>query len=437
MSKSKKHKSVCIITLGCSKNIVDSEKLLKQFDNNNVKILNEPQGADYLIINTCGFIEDAKQESIDTIFSALEEKNKGNVGKVFVIGCLSKRYKKELKEELPQVDAFFGTEDFQKIIESINNKFDNKLLNDRIITTPNHYAYLKISEGCNHKCSFCAIPLIKGKYVSRSITDLLMETRNLAEKGVKELIVIAQDTTYYGTDLIKRKNISDLLNKLSKVEGIEWLRLLYTHPKNFPDDLIELIKSNPKICKYIDIPIQHVSDKILASMKRGINIKKTKGLLLRIREKIPNVALRTTLIVGYPGETKKEFNELCDFIQEIRFNKLGVFTYSPEEGTGAFKIKDTIPRRIKEERKKIVMEIQEKISYNINSDFLGKVIKVLIDRKEEDYFVGRTEWDAPEVDGEVLIKNNKLKIGNFYDVRITDFDAYDLEGKIYNRGELK
>jgi len=423
---------ISIITLGCSKNTVDSERLMSQLKLNKFDLINDPNKADSVVINTCGFIEAAKEESINTILSAIELKKQGRIKKVVVAGCLSERYMNELRKEIPEVDAFFGTEAYEGIVNEFGGNLKYELLGERVLTTPLHYAYLKISEGCDNPCSFCAIPLMRGLHKSKPIDDLINESKSLALQGVKELNIIGQDTTDYGKELYDKRNAADLLRKISGVDGIEWIRLLYAYPSHFPEDLIEEIASNSKICKYIDIPLQHISDSVLKSMRRGITQRRTKELLFRLIEQIPNLALRTTFIVGYPNETDKEFKELCDFVKDIRFDRLGVFTYSVEENTPTFILGDPVPPEIKEERKAVLMEIQKEVSQKKNESLIGTEMKVIIDDKEGDFFVARSERDAPEVDGEVLIDadKNKLNIGEFYRVEIYDCNEYDLFGKL-------
>lgn len=424
---------ISVITLGCSKNTVDSERLMNQLKLNRFDLTENPEEADSIVINTCGFIDAAKEESINTILSAVELKKKGILKKIVVAGCLSERYKEELRKEIPEVDSFFGTEAYEGIINDFGGNLKYELLGERYLTTPKHFAYLKISEGCDNPCSFCAIPLMRGLHKSKPLKELFKETQFLAANGVKEINIIGQDTTDYGKEFGNR-NIAELLNKISTVDGIEWIRLLYAYPSHFPEELINEIATNPKVCKYIDIPLQHISDNILKSMRRGITQRRTKELLYTLRERIPNLALRTTFIVGYPNETDKEFEELCNFVKDIKFERLGVFTYSVEENTPAFILGDPIDPEVKEERKAILMNIQKEISQKKNEELIGKQLKVIIDNKEGDFFIGRTEKDAPEVDGEVLIdsKNINLKIGDFYDVEIYDSNEYDLFGELIN-----
>ncbi len=405
---------------------------MSQLKLNNFDLTDNSSLADSVIINTCGFIEAAKEESINTILSAIELKKKGKIKKIVVAGCLSERYMEELRAEIPEVDAFFGTEAYEGIVKEFGGNLKYELLGEREITTPKHFAYLKISEGCDNPCSFCAIPIMRGNHKTRPMEELIAETESLAKKGVKEIIVIGQDTTDYGIDLYGKRNLAELLNKLSAIKGIEWIKLLYVYPSHFPDDLIEEIASNPKICKYIDIPLQHISDSILKSMRRGITQRRTRELLDTLKEKIPGLTLRTTFITGYPGETEKEFEELCTFVKDIRFDRLGVFTYSTEEKTPSFLLGDPVSVEIKEERKASLMEIQKEISEEKNRAMIGKRIKVLVDSLDGEYFVARSERDSPEVDGEVLIsaEGKYLKPGEFYNVDIYDCNEYDLYGNL-------
>ncbi|CUS97767.1 SSU ribosomal protein S12P methylthiotransferase [Candidatus Kryptobacter tengchongensis] len=422
-------KKIHLLTLGCPKNLVDSEILMSRLKDK-FQIVEKPEKAQILIINTCGFINSAKQESIDKIFEAIELKEKGKLDKIYVMGCLSERYKDELENEIPEVDKFFGVEKFSEVLKELGIDYKYELLGERDVLTTGHYAYLKISEGCDNPCSFCAIPLIRGKHTSRPMEEIIKEARKLAWKGVKELIIIAQDTTYYGLDIYGERKLAELLSRLSEIDGIEWIRLMYTFPAKFPEEVLDVIAHNPKICKYIDIPIQHISDKILKSMRRGITKRKTIELLEKIREKISDVSIRTSLIVGYPEETQKEFEELLDFVYRFKFDRLGVFTYSQEEGTFAYKLGDPIPDEEKERRMALIMNAQHDIIIEKNENMLGKKVRVLIDRKEKNYYVGRTQWDAPEIDLEVLIQNENLKVGEFYEVEIYDFFEYDLIGRI-------
>lgn len=428
----KTREKVSVITLGCAKNTVDSERLLRQLQLNNLDLRTNPSEADTVIINTCGFIEAAKEESINTIMNSVASKNSGITKRIFVAGCLSQRYKDDLQKEIPEVDMYFGTEDYEKIVKELGGELKRNLLGERILSTPSHTAYLKISEGCDHPCSFCAIPLMRGLHRSKSIEDLVMETEFLARNNTKELVLIAQDTTDYGKDLYNKRNISELLARLSEVKEIEWIRLMYAYPSRFPVDLIDEIKNNEKICKYIDIPLQHISDNILKSMRRGITTRQTRELLSLLREEIPELVLRTTFIVGYPGETEKEFQELCDFVEEFKFEKMGTFTYSLEENTESYKLGDPVPDEVKKARQNRLMEIQREISAEKNRELIGKKLKVLVESKEGDFYVGRSYRDAPEVDGEVLVNSNDTNIipGNFYFAEVYDSDEYDLFGNV-------
>ncbi|NTW31385.1 MAG: 30S ribosomal protein S12 methylthiotransferase RimO [Bacteroidetes bacterium] len=433
-TKSTTQIKINVITLGCSKNIVDSEFLLKQLDIAKFEIShNSPSiNHDIVIINTCGFINDAKKESIDTIFNVVKAKQKGFVKKIVVMGCLSERYYNELKKDIPEVDEYFGVNKLQNILSFLGEEYKHELVGERLLTTPSHYAYLKISEGCNRKCSFCAIPIIRGKYVSKTIDDLSSEASLLAEKGVKELILIAQDLTYYGADLYKKKKLALLLEKLSEIKGIEWIRLQYAYPTDFPADVLKIMNENEKICKYLDIPFQHINDTLLNSMKRGHSKEYTYNLIKKIRENVKDVALRTSIIVGYPGETNKEFNELIEFVNDVKFDRLGVFEYSHEESTGAYSLVDSVKSSVKRKRAEQIMTLQENISLNRNQTFIGKTLKVLFDRVEGEYLIGRTEYDSPEIDNEVLIKNSKLSklVGKFCKVKIIQADNFDLYGEI-------
>lgn len=419
---------VSVITLGCSKNTVDSERLMKQIQLNNIKLVDDPDRAGTIIINTCGFIEAAKEESINTILNAVELKKKGKIEKLIVAGCMSERYMTELSKEIPEVDAFFGTEKYEGIVNELGGELKYELLGERCLTTPSHTAYLKISEGCDRPCSFCAIPLMRGKHKSKPIEELIREAEFLAANHAKEIVIIAQDTTDYGTDLYGQIKTAELLNNLSKIDGIEWIRLMYAYPSNFPDNLIEEINSNPKICNYIDIPLQHISDDVLKSMRRGVTAKRTRELINRLRKNITDVTLRTTFIVGYPNETEKEFEELCDFVREVKFDRAGTFTYSPEENTPGFILGDPVSEEVKNERKHTLMEIQKEISLEKNRSFVGKKLDALVESVEGEYYIARSYRDAPEVDGEILIprKNVDLKKGNFFAVEVFDYNEYDL-----------
>lgn len=421
-----------IITLGCSKNTVDSERLMRQLNANNFELVDSSDEADSVVINTCGFIDAAKEESINTILQAVELKKQGKLKKVVVAGCLSERYMDDLIKEIPEVDKYFGTEDYEGVVKEFGGDLKYELLGERIVSTPKHYAYLKISEGCDNPCSFCAIPLMRGGHKSKPMEDLLKEAESLAANGAKELIIIGQDTTDYGKDIYGKRNLAELLNKLSEINGIEWIKLLYAYPSHFPDDVIETIADNPKVCKYLDMPLQHISDNVLKSMRRGITSRRTKELLYKIKERIPGITLRTTFIVGYPNETEKEFQELYDFVKEIEFDRMGVFNYSIEETTPSFILGDPFSAKEKERRKNKLMKLQQKISLKKNEQLVGKTIKVLIDDIEGEHYIGRTERDAPEVDGEVIIDPNSkyLAVGNFYNVDIYDCNEYDLFAKL-------
>lgn len=427
-----------VITLGCSKNIFDSEVMMAQLKANQFEVAHdsEENDSEIVIINTCGFIDNAKEESINTIINYVEAKKKGLVDQLYVSGCLSERYKEDLIKEIPEVDAYFGTRDLPVLLKTLKADYKHELLGERILTTPIHYAYLKIAEGCDRPCSFCAIPIMRGKHRSTPIEDLVNQAKSLASKGVKELMLIAQDLTYYGLDLYKKRELAQLLNKLSLVEGIEWIRLHYAYPSGFPMDVIDEMKQNPKICNYLDIPLQHGSSKILKSMRRGINREKTVQLIKDIREKVPEIAIRTTLIAGYPGENQQDFLEMYDWVKEMRFDRLGVFTYSHEENTHAYQLDDDVPEEVKKERADAIMELQAGISYELNQEKIGKNFKILIDRIEGDFFIGRSEYDSPDVDNEVLIKKDEstyLRIGDFVEVVITSADHFDLFGKIVEK----
>jgi ribosomal protein S12 methylthiotransferase len=424
-------KHINIITLGCSKNLVDSEKIMGQLRHGSFKITHDADGtADIVIINTCGFIHDAKEESIDTILKYTEAKKQGLVEEVIVTGCLSQRYKDVLKKEIPEADAWFGVHDPQDLFAFLNQKYTAQS-QERLLTTPSHFAYLKIAEGCDRTCSFCAIPLIRGRFISRSVQSLVDEATELARQGVKELLLIAQDLSYYGYDLEKRSMLADLLRELIKIDGIEWIRLHYAYPKNFPREVIGLMANEKKICRYLDIPLQHISNPLLKSMRRNVTKEETINLINDFRALIPDVAIRTTLLIGYPGETKEQFNELHEFVKETRFERLGVFTYSAEEGTSAFELRDALSDRKKQERADLIMQTQQEISRELNQQKTGKTFRVIIDREEEDYYVGRTEYDSPEVDNEVLIeKNQTLRIGEFYNLKIDTAAEFELFGHV-------
>lgn len=432
-AKTLKKNKVNIITLGCAKNLVDSEELFTQLKANKFDVSHEATQADagIVIINTCGFIENAKQESIDTILQYADAKEAGLIDKLYVTGCLSHRYKEDLEQEIPQVDAFFGTNELPRILKTLKADYKHELVGERLLTTPAHYAYLKISEGCDRPCSFCAIPLMRGKHVSKPIDQLVAQAQNFAKKGTKELILIAQDLTYYGLDIHKKRTLAELLENLAQVEGIEWVRLQYAYPAGFPLEILEVIKQYPNICKYLDMPLQHGSTEMLKIMRRGITRQKTEELLDTIRQKVPEIALRTTLIVGHPHETEAHFEEMYDFVEKTRFDRLGVFTYSHEENTHAYTMPDSVPEEIKQERASEIMALQQDISWELNQKKVGKIFKVLFDRKEGGYFIGRTEYDSPEVDNEVLVKANKntyVRIGDFAKVEITEAQEFDLFG---------
>ena len=427
-----------MITLGCSKNTVDSEVLMRQLEANDMEFVHNSDSFDAktVIINTCGFIRDAKQESVDTILRFMHAKHEGLIRHVVVMGCLSERYKKDLEKEIHDVDKYFGTNNIESIIQHLGLSYKKELLGERILTTPGHYAYVKISEGCDRRCAFCAIPLIRGKYISKPVETVVQEAISLAAKGVKELILIAQDLTWYGMDIYKRPALPGLLRQLSEIPGIGWIRLQYAYPAGFPIEIIDIMKERENICRYLDIPFQHISDKVLQKMRRGHSKQQNYELIDLIRKQIPGIALRTTLLTGHPGEGKKEFAELCDFVKDVKFDRLGVFTYSEEEDTwAAGNYKDTLSERLKKDRADELMTIQQDISKKLNDKKLGKSIKVLIDSREGEYYVGRSEADSPEVDNEVLIPvaGNELEIGMFYNVRITRTEDFDLFGEVVEK----
>ena len=429
-TRSIKKNTINVVTLGCSKNVYDSEVLMGQLKAGGKNVVHEQEG-NIVVINTCGFINNAKEESINTILEYVQQKEAGLIDKVFVMGCLSERYKPDLEKEIPDVDQYFGTSELPALLKVLGADYKHELIGERLTTTPKNYAYLKISEGCDRPCSFCAIPLMRGAHISTPIEALVTEAEKLAAKGVKELILIAQDITYYGIDLYKKRALADLLRALVKVEGIEWIRIHYAFPTGFPMDVIEVMKEEPKICNYLDIPLQHISDPILASMKRGTTQEKTTKLLKKFREAMPEMAIRTTLIVGYPGETQADFEALKSFVKEMRFDRLGCFTYSHEENTTAYELEDDVPEEVKLARANEIMEIQSQISWELNQQKVGKTFRCLIDRKEGNYFVGRTEYDSPDVDNEVLIdaKKHYVKTGDFVEVKIIDATDYDLYGE--------
>ena len=431
-TKTLKNNKINVITLGCSKNVYDSEVLMGQLRASGKEVTHEAteDEGNIIVINTCGFINNAKAESVNTILEYVEKKEQGLVDKIFVTGCLSERYKPDLEAEIPNVDQYFGTTDLPVLLKALGADYKHELLGERLTTTPKNYAYLKIAEGCDRPCSFCAIPIMRGKHISQPIEKLVKEAEGLAKNGVKELILIAQDLTYYGLDLYKKRNLAELLENLVKVEGIEWIRLHYAFPTGFPMDVLELMKNEPKICNYIDIPLQHISDNILKSMRRGTTYEKTTQLLKDFRTAVPGLAIRTTLIVGYPGETEEDFQILKNWVEEMRFERLGCFTYSHEENTHAYQLEDNVPEDVKQARANEIMELQAQISWELNQEKIGKTYRCIIDRKEGNYFIGRTEFDSPDVDNEVLIDATKhyVKVGDFSEVTITEATEFDLYG---------
>ena len=434
-TKTLKKNKVNVVTLGCSKNLVDSEVLMGQLKANKFEVEHEGHGDDHqiVIINTCGFVDNAKQESIDTILRYVKAKKEGAVEKLYVTGCLSERYKKDLEKEIPEVDAYFGTRELPKILKTLKADYKHELVGERLLTTPFHYAYFKISEGCDRPCSFCAIPLMRGKHLSVPIDELMLRAKTLAAKGVKELLLIAQDLTYYGLDIYKKRELANLIDKLSDTEGIDWIRLHYAFPSGFPMEVLKIMKAKNNICNYLDMPLQHITDNMLSSMRRGITKQKTIDLVNKIRDTVPGIALRTTLIAGYPGETEKDHEEMLQWVQETKFERLGIFTYSHEENTHAHLLKDDVSEKIKRKRADAVMAIQQEISMQLNKEKIGNNYKTLFDRKEGDYFIGRTEFDSPDVDNEVLVKANNdtyIRIGDFENVRITDASDFDLYGEL-------
>lgn len=433
-TKSTKKNKINVITLGCSKNIYDSEVLMGQLKANDMAVEHESekQDSNIVVINTCGFIDNAKEESINTILEQAERKEAGTIDKLFVTGCLSERYKPDLEKEMPNVDQFFGTTDLPKLLQALGADYKHELLGERVTTTPKHYAFLKIAEGCDRPCSFCAIPLMRGKHKSKTIEALVQEAKSLAANGVKELILIAQDLTYYGLDLYKERKLADLLRALSEVEGVEWIRLHYAFPTGFPEDVLEVIRTNDKVCNYIDIPLQHISDSVLKSMRRGTTHAKTDALLQKFRAQVPEMAIRTSLIVGYPGETEADFQEMKQWVQDTKFDRLGVFTYSHEENTHAYLLEDDVPEEVKHQRAEEIMEVQSQVSYDLNQEKIGQIVKVLFDRKEGDYFIGRSEFDSPDVDNEVLVKatDTYIRMGDFANVKIEKTDHFDLYGVV-------
>lgn len=429
-----KQDKINIITLGCSKNLVDSEVMMSQLKANDMEVSHEAEKDDsnIVIINTCGFIDNAKKESVDTILDYVERKENGTVDRVYVTGCLSHRYKEDLEKEIPEVDAWFGTLELPRLLNTLGADYKHELIGERLITTPTHYAYMKISEGCNRPCSFCAIPLMRGQHVSKPIESLVKEAEHLVKNGTKEIMLIAQDSTYYGLDLYNERKLGGLMDALAQVEGLDWIRLHYAYPSQFPMDALEVIAKHANICKYIDMPLQHISDNMLKSMRRGISKRRTLELINKIREAVPGIALRTTMLVGHPGETEEDFEELKAFIAEAKFERLGVFTYSHEENTHAGSLVDDVPEEVKEARAAELMEVQEEVSFELNQEKVGKTYKVLFDRVEGGYFIGRTEFDSPEVDNEVLVskKDHFARIGDFAMVKIKQASAFDLYGDI-------
>lgn len=419
--------TINVVTLGCSKNIYDSEVLMGQLQANDKQVVHEKEG-NIVVVNTCGFIDNAKEESVQTILNFAKKKEAGTIDKLFVTGCLSERYKDDLEQEIPEVDQFFGTTDLPILLKSLGANYKHELIGERLTTTPKHYAYLKISEGCDRPCSFCAIPLMRGKHRSTPIETLMQEAKKLATNGVKELILIAQDLTYYGLDLYKKRRLADLLRQLVTVNGIEWIRLHYAFPTGFPHDVLDVIRDEPKVCQYIDMPLQHISDNILKSMRRGTTFAKTNALLNTCKERVPNMAIRTTLIVGYPGETQEDFNLLKQWVSDTRFDRLGCFTYSHEENTHAYQLVDDVPAEVKQQRANEIMAIQSQISWENNQQMIGKTLRCLIDRKEGNYYIGRSEYDSPDVDNEIRIdaRMHYLRLGDFVDVTIEQAEDFDL-----------
>ena len=430
-TKSLKKNKINVVTLGCSKNVYDSEVLMGQLKANNKEVVHEDEG-NIVVINTCGFIANAKEESINTILDYVKKKQDGTVDKVFVTGCLSERYKPDLQKEIPDVDQYFGTTELPSLLKALEADYRHELIGERLTTTPKNYAYLKIAEGCDRPCSFCAIPLMRGKHKSTPIEELVIEAEKLAANGVKEIILIAQDLTYYGLDIYKKRNLAELLKELIKVEGIDWIRLHYAFPTGFPLDVLEVMRNESKVCNYIDIPLQHISDSLLKSMKRGFGKEKINNLLKDFRERVPGMAIRTTLIVGYPGETEENFQELKQWVSDIRFERLGCFTYSHEENTTAYLLEDDVPEEVKMQRANEIMEIQSQISWELNQEKIDKEFKVIIDRKEGNYFVGRTQFDSPDVDNEVLInaKKSYIRSGDFTTVKIISAEDFDLYAEV-------
>jgi ribosomal protein S12 methylthiotransferase len=435
-TKTLKKNKVNVVTLGCSKNIYDSEEMMAQLNANKYDVVHESDDGDasIVIINTCGFIDNAKQESIDTIIQWADAKQRGFVNKVYVTGCLSERYREDLEKEIPEVDAYFGTRELPRLLKTLKADYKHELVGERLLTTPSHYAYFKIAEGCDRPCSFCAIPLMRGKHRSTPIEELVRRAESLAAQGVKELMLIAQDLTYYGLDIYKKRELAKLLQALADVEGIDWIRLHYAFPSGFPMEVLDVMRDHPNVCNYLDIPLQHASTRMLKAMRRGITREKTTELIRKIREQVPGIAVRTTLISGYPGESEEDQAEMLEWVAEMRFDRLGVFTYSHEENTHAFNSEDDVPEEVKKERSEEIMELQSGISHEINQEKVGKTFKVMIDRVEGNDYIGRTEFDSPEVDNEVIIPKSTgyARIGDYADVKITDCAPYDLYGELVN-----
>ena len=434
-TKTVKKNKVNVVTLGCSKNLVDSEVLMGQLKANKFDVEHESENDDHniVIINTCGFVDNAKQESIDTILRYVDAKKQGTVEKVYVTGCLSERYKGDLEKEIPDVDAYFGTRDLPRLLKTLKADYKHELVGERLLTTPNHYAYFKISEGCDRPCSFCAIPLMRGKHVSVPIEELISRAKTLASKGTKELLLIAQDLTYYGLDIYKKRELANVLDQLSDVEGIEWIRLHYAFPSGFPMEVLDVMNKRTNVCNYLDMPLQHISDNMLKSMRRGITKQKTIDVVNEIRDKVPGIALRTTLIAGYPGEAKQDHEEMLKWVEDTKFDRLDIFTYSHEENTHAYNLKDDVSEKEKKRRADEVMKVQQEISYQNNQTKVGKTFKVLVDRKEGEFYIGRTEFDSPDVDNEVLIKadnSNYISVGSFVNVKVNEASDFDLYAEI-------
>lgn len=432
-TKTQLKNKVNIVTLGCSKNIVDSEVIYTQLKGNGISVTHEAKRdtANIVIVNTCGFIDNAKQESIDTILRYADAKDAGKIDKLYVTGCLSHRYKDDLEREIPLVDAFFGTNELPRLLKTLKADYKHELIGERLLTTPTHYAYLKIAEGCDRPCSFCAIPIMRGGHVSRTIDDLLIEAKSLVKRGTKEIILIAQDLTYYGLDIYKKRNLAEFLDKLSDIDGLEWIRLQYAYPAGFPMDILDVMANKPNICKYLDMPLQSGSSEVLKLMRRGITREKTEDLVNAIRDTVPNIAIRTTLIAGHPGETEEAYEETYQFVEKMRFDRLGVFTYSHEDNTHSHTMKDSIPEETKQARADEIMALQQEISSELNEKRIGQTHKVLFDRKESGYFIGRTQFDSPEVDNEVLVPADQfVRLGDFADVKITKAEEFDLFGEV-------